>query len=89
MSPEDEAIRGREAQQFLDSSLFVQVKEHIEGQLAAQRRKAGIKDTDLHTRLIITEQVWGSFQNFFTRLAQSGKIADIEIEERKRGIFRR
>lgn len=82
-TPEQEVIRAGQARQILESSLFKEMRQNIETQLAANRRAVGVRDTDMHTRLIITEQLWGNLMDFFEQTAQSGKIAEVQIQQTK------
>lgn len=91
MTPEQEIIRAGQAHELLNSPLFKDAKAMIEDSLAQQRRKVGIRDDDMHTRLILTEQLWMNLQDFFLQIAQTGQLAQFEIERQKRRInpFRR
>jgi hypothetical protein len=93
MNPEQEIARAGEAEQILHSKMFQEAKAFIESSLANQRLSVPIKDTEMHTRLIIAEQVWGKFLGFFAEVAESGKLARIQLtndrnmKERVRSLF--
>lgn len=82
-SPQEEIVRAGQAKQLLDSPLFIEMRQQVETQLAAQRRAAPIRDTDLHTRLIITEQLWANLMGFFEQTAQTGKLAEVQIQQER------
>lgn len=96
MTPEDERAkqiaRAGEAQQLLDSRLFQEAKDDIDSTLADLRRTVPISATDMHTRIILMDQLWGKLQDYFVRIAQSGKMASLEIaeqEQRRKSIMDR
>lgn len=84
MTPELEMIRAGQAQELLDSPLFKEAQAMIESSLADQRRRAPIRDSDMHTRLILTEQLYGNLIDYFKQIADTGKLAQFEIERKKR-----
>lgn len=84
MTPEQEIQRAGEARQIIDSPMFVAAKEHLRGQLAESRRLVPMGATDMHTRLILAEQVMGFFFDYFEQIAQTGKLADMRLQEEER-----
>jgi uncharacterized Zn finger protein len=90
MSPEDEVIRAGEARQIIESAIFIEACKRIADSLSEQRRRVPVRDTDMHTRLIITEQLWGNIQDWLRETADTGKFASIQISQReqaRRGLF--
>lgn len=83
-TPEEELIRAGHAREVLDSPIFKEACERIEDSLADQRRRVPMRETDMHTRLILTEQLWGNLRDYLEQIAQTGKFAEFEIERRKR-----
>jgi len=91
-TPEEERIRGGEAARLLDSPLFKECCAHIEETMAEQRRAVPLRETEMHTRLIMMEQLYGNFLDFFQQIAQTGRIADLQIQQKRslaQQIFRR
>lgn len=85
MTPEQERLRAGEARQMLDSALFQAARNDLEEKLAQLRRTVPISSTEMHTRLILMEQLKEQFFGYFEQIAQTGKLADIQLEqERKR-----
>jgi hypothetical protein len=82
-SPQEELIRAGQANEILNSALFIEMRQTIETQLAANRRAAPIRDTDLHTRLILTEQLWGNILDWFKQTAQTGRMAEVQIQQER------
>lgn len=89
MTPEEEVIRAGQARQLLDSPLFIEACKRVSDSLADQRKRVPVRDTDMHTRLIITEQLWGNIQDWLTGIAETGKLAQFEINQReaRKGLF--
>lgn len=90
MSPEEELVRAGEARQLLDNPMFLEASKRITESLAEQRKRVPIRDTDMHTRLIITEQLWGNIQDWLRQTADTGRFAEVTIAQReaaKRGLF--
>lgn len=81
MDLQTEIQRAGEARQILDSPLFQAAKAAIEERLLQARRAVPIKDTDMHTRLILMDQLWGSLLDYFEQIALSGKMADIQLRD--------
>jgi hypothetical protein len=94
MSPEEELIRAGEAQRIIDSGIFKEACARVADSLADQRRRVPVRDTDMHTRLIITEQLWANLTDWLTQTAQTGQFAALTIKQRdsrfeaiKNGLF--
>jgi hypothetical protein len=83
-TPEEELIRAGQAREVLDSVVFKEACARIEESLAEQRRRVPMRETDMHTRLILTEQLWSNLKDYLEQTAQTGKFAEFEIERRKR-----
>lgn len=89
MSPEEELIRAGQARDILDAPIFKEAIKRVEETLAAQRRAVPVRDVEMHTRLIITEQLWGNLTDWLEQTAMTGKFAAFEIaQQRKRFGFR-
>ena len=86
-----EVIRAGEARQILEAPIFVAARKNLEEQLASLRRASPIRDTDMHTRLVLMEQLMGSFFAYFEQLAQTGRMAEMQLrqEEEKRSALDR
>jgi hypothetical protein len=89
MTPEQEQIRAGQAREWLENPMFKEAREKIEAGLAAQRRKVPMRETDMHTRLILTEQLWANLISYLQESVDTGKFAQFEVERQKRrmGVF--
>lgn len=83
MSPEEEMIRAGEARQILESRMFQEACSRITESLAAQRRQVPLRDTDMHTRLIITEQLWGNLNDWLQQAVETGRFAEFTIKQKR------
>ncbi|HTO43138.1 MAG TPA: hypothetical protein VML56_03605 [Burkholderiales bacterium] len=81
---ERELRRAGDARQILDAPLFQEAKRDIEDQLRELRRVVPIRDTEMHTRLILMEQLWRNLLGHFEQLAETGRMADLQLEEKRR-----
>lgn len=82
-TPQEELVRAGQARQIIESPLFLEMRQAIEAQLLADRRAISIRDTDMHTRLIITEKLWGYLMDWFQQTAETGKMAAIQIQQER------
>ena len=83
MSPEEELIRAGEARQILDSRMFQEATRRITESLASQRRQVPMANADMHTRLILTEQLWGNIIDWLEQTVETGKFADFAIQQQR------
>lgn len=84
MSPEQELARAGEARQMLNSTLFQEARANLEGQLAQLRRTVPLSSTEMHTRLILMEQLKEQFFGYFEQLAQTGRLVELQMEQERR-----
>lgn len=92
ISPEEELQRAREAQAFMDAPLFKLARDDLYNKLQSLRRSAQPTQTDLHTRLILMEQLADQFFGYFEQIAQTGQLASDfmeQAEKRNRGFMER
>lgn len=82
-TPEEEIIRANAAKQVLDSEIFREGCQRIEETLSAQRRAAPIHDQEMHTALIMTEQLWSNLHDWLKQVAQTGKFAEAELQRQR------
>ena len=80
----DEVKRGAEARMILDHPLVQEVLTGFRKGLEAQRSKCPIKDAELHTKLIMLEQVFNAFEHGFKTSMETGKLAEIKLQQESR-----
>lgn len=91
MTPEQEMHRAGDARQMINSPLWVEARADLEGKLAQLRRTVPISSTEMHTRLILMEQIKEQFFGYFEQLAQTGRMAEIQMdqEQHRRSLIER
>lgn len=82
-TPEQEVERARTAQQVLENEIFKEACQRIEEGLAAQRQRVPIRETEMHTRLILMEQIWVQLKDYIQDVAITGRFAQDVIKERE------
>ncbi len=61
--------------------MWQEAVKHIEQSLAAQRQAVPLRETEMHTRLIIAEQVFVKLQDFFQQIVDTGQMAESTLFE--------
>lgn len=89
MTPEEELRRARDAERLVNDPMFQEGRKYLEAQLSQLRRDVPIHQTEMHTRLILMEQLALRFFGFFDQAIQTGKFAQVRLaEEEKRRSLR-
>lgn len=83
LTPEEEVERARGAQQILDNEIFKEACERIEQGLASQRQRVPIRESEMHTKLIMVEQLWVQLRDYIQQVADTGKFAQDVITQRE------
>ena len=83
MNLEQERARAQQALRLLDDPLFKEAREDVYAQLRMSRIAAPTTQSDLHTKLILMEQLADRFFRYFELLAQTGQFAQIEIDRQE------
>lgn len=76
----NEQARGRMALEVLNSPVFIQAWEEAAKALSNQRRKCGVKDTELAVKLIMAEQTLGIVKSYIENLINGGKLAEQQLK---------
>lgn len=90
MTPEQELQRAGEARVVSESPIFVEAKTFLYERMRSARRAAPLTATEMHTKLILMEQLADEFFGFFEQLAQTGKLAQdwLNLEEQRQKSWR-
>ncbi|CAE6712923.1 hypothetical protein R75461_01143 [Paraburkholderia nemoris] len=81
-----EIIRGGKAALVLDSTVFLEAKQHVLEGIQRQMRSVPLSEQNMHTRLILALQVWDQLEKYLENVKQTGEIRQFQIaqdEERK------
>ena len=82
-TPEEEIVRAGEAKRIIESVMWQEAVKHIESSLASQRQAVPLRETEMHTRLIIAEQVFVKLQDFFQQIVETGHMAEITLANQR------
>ena len=74
---------------MLSSQIWQEAKADLDSKLAQLRRTVPISSTEMHTRLILMEQIKEQFFGYFEQLALTGRMAEIQMEQeaKRRGLL--
>lgn len=77
---ENERTRGNDAAQILNAPIFIEAWKEAEKAISAQRRKCGVKDTELAMKLIMAEQTLGIVKAYIEDLMKTGKFGEAQLK---------
>lgn len=79
-SLESEQTRGRNAAEILNAPIFIEAWQEAEKAISAQRRKCGVKDTELAIKLIMAEQTLAIVKGYIEDLIKTGKFGEAQLK---------
>lgn len=79
-----ERTRGNDAAYILNHAIFKEAWKAASESLERQRLKIGLRDTDMHTRLIMAEQILSTLKHYFEDVINTGKMAEVQLEKPSR-----
>ena len=82
-TPEQEISRAGAAERVLATPVFKEACNRIDAELRMMRESVPMKDTDMHTRLIIAEQLWGTLLDHLKAVMVSGDYAREQLKLRE------
>ncbi len=77
----DKVYIGAEAERLLDSQIFKEASQAVRDGIIGQMGKVGIKDTEMHTKLVLTLQLWEGLERHIKAIATTGKIEQYQLEQ--------
>lgn len=78
---DQEVIDGEKARQLLSNDVFKQAWAHAENSIIAQMADVKMRDTEMHTRLILALQVLASVRRHIETVMDTGRLADLQLRE--------
>lgn len=84
MTTQQEIYRGAEAANVLDSQVFKDARQRIRDGIQSQMAAVPMSDEKMHTRLILTLQLWNNLESYLEQAMQTGKLAQFQVEQEKR-----
>lgn len=83
-----EIDRGAEAQAIFNTPVFIEAREYIESQLRTLRSQVPIRDTEMHTRLILMEQLWHMLLSHLEGAMSNAEFARAQVQQRENAFTR-
>lgn len=83
-----EIDRGAEAQAIFNTPVFIEAREYIESQLRTLRSQVPIRDTEMHTRLILMEQLWHMLLSHLEGAMSNAEFARAQMQQRENAFTR-
>lgn len=83
LTAEEEVRRAAEARQILQAPLFIEACNSLDRELRMARERVPIKDCDMHTRLILAEQVQAKVLDYLRAVMLTGDQAELQLRERE------
>lgn len=74
-NPQTDIARAAEAERVLATPVFREACNRIDAELRMMREGVGMNDTDMHSRLILAEQMWGKLLDHLKSIMMSGNYA--------------
>lgn len=78
-----EADRAHEAELVLTNPMFKEACNRIDAELRILREGVPMRDTDMHTRIILSEQLWGKLLDHLKAVMEGGAYARQQLQLRE------
>jgi hypothetical protein len=78
---EPDQQRGAAAKQLLDNKYLKEAFEAAEKSILDQMDEVSLRDTDMHTRLIVARKTVHSIRRYIERFVETGNIATLQLEK--------
>ena len=88
---ESERLRGAEVKQLLENKHLKEAFEAAEQSILSQMDEVSLRDTEMHTRLILAKKTINSVKRYLQQVIETGEMADIQLNEPNKlsSMFRR
>lgn len=88
---ESERLRGADVKQLLENKYLKEAFDAAEESILSQMDEVSLRDTDMHTRLILARKTINSVKRYLQQVIETGQMADIQLSEpnRVQKFFRR
>ena len=83
LTPEQELARAQEAERILTSKVFIEACNSLDSELRMLRERVPMNDKDMHSRLILAEQVQAKVLDYLRGLMQGGAWAAQQLALRE------
>lgn len=88
---DDERIRGAEASSLMENKILKEAFDAAERSILIQMDEVSMRDTDMHTRLILARKTVQSVKRYIQTVIETGQLADMSLKEpnKFKAMFRR
>ncbi len=83
LTPEEEARRGDMAKLVLENPLFIEACNQLDAELRLMRESVPMADRDMHTRIILAEQMQAKILDHLRAVMMSGESSKLQLRERE------
>ncbi len=83
LTPEEESRRGDVAKLVLENALFIEACNQLDAELRLMRERVPMADRDMHTRIILAEQMQAKVLDYLRAVMMSGESAKLQLRERE------
>lgn len=84
MGLESESQRGNEAKSLLDNPLYQECVQSLREAIISKWRSTPIRDREGAHELKLMDKLLSDIEQYFKTIAETGKIADIQIERERK-----
>lgn len=88
MDLENQVRRADRARQLLGDDLIREAREQIERTLWDQFKSSPLRDVEGREKLRLMQDMCDKFFGYFAAVVQDGEVAKLEIESKKKGIWK-
>jgi len=81
---ESERLRGADVKQLLENKYLKEAFDAAEKSILSQMDEVSLRDTDMHTRLILAKKTINSVKRYLQQVIETGEMADIQLNEPNR-----
>jgi len=76
-----EVIDGEKARQLLSNEVFKSAWENAENSIISQMAEVKMRDTEMHTRLILALQILNNVRRHIETTMETGQLAEFSLKE--------
>lgn len=81
---EEKIRRANEAQALLNNPLLKEAFDGVRESLQRQREEVKLRDTEMHTLLILAEQNLSNLERYLRGVIETGKMADFTLRQQQK-----
>ena len=78
---EAERLRGAEVKQLLENKYLKEAFDAAEQSILSQMDEVSLRDTEMHTRLILAKKTVNSVKRYLQQVIETGQMADMQLNE--------